>query len=138
VSSTSLTRPRSLVLVAFVLAVLIAAPVAWAVGWTNVGTAGTRFNDNGVFGVQTQSPVYSSMLRLYVSTHSPCGGNNFFMGYSYPDHTIYAQTLPFTECTAAQTPTEWDVAGGNKYAVCGEGNSEPTDPQETCQRYSTT
>jgi len=77
-------------------------------------------------------------MRLYVSVHSPCGGNNFWMQYTYPNGNSYAISSFREICTAAETPSNWGVAGGNKYAGCGELNNEPTNPASTCQRYSTT
>ena len=122
------------------MALIVGVPAAWAVGWTNVGSADVHFNDNGTNGVETDAPVYSSSIRLYVSTHPDnCGGNNFGMIYEYPTtHDPYAVSDLYEICTAAETPTEWDVSGGNKYAGCFQNNDEPTDPAETCQRYSTT
>ena len=84
------------------------------------------------------NPVYSSMMRLYVTGHSPCGGNNYWMEYLYPDGRLWDQSSLATICTAAQTPFNWNLAGGNKWAICGEDFNEPTNPASTCQRYSTT
>lgn len=126
---------------AFAAAIAVAAvlvPAAWAVGWTGVGAAGVKLNEQTNKNVITSSPVYSSEMRLYVSTHSPCGGQNFYEAYAYPDGSLYAESALEEICTAAETPTYWNVSGGNKYALCGEAVNEPTDPTSTCQRYSTT
>jgi hypothetical protein len=129
---------RALFLCAFMLTLLVVVPAAWAVGWTNVGPAGVHLNDQQFKDVVTANPVYSSQMRLYVTTHSPCGGNNFWMEYLYPDLSLYAISSFREICTAAETPSNWGTAGGNKYAACGELNNEPTNPASTCQRYSTT
>lgn len=129
---------RALFAAAFATTLLVVVPAAWAVGWTGVGSAGVHLNSQPSKDVITGSPVYSSEMRLYVSTHSNCGGQNFWMEYLYPDLSLY-QISSFREiCTAAETPSGWSVAGGNKYAACGELNNEPDDPASTCQRYSTT
>jgi len=129
---------RAIFLCTFVVTLLVAVPAAWAVGWTNVGPAGVHLNDQPFKDVVTNNPVYSSQMRLYVSTHSPCGGNNFWMEYLYPDFSLYAISSFREICTAAETPSNWGTNGGNKYAACGELNNEPTNPASTCQRYSTT
>jgi hypothetical protein len=126
-------------LVGFVAALAVAVPAAWAVGWTNVGPAGVHLYDIINHRVSTANPVYSSQMRLYVQTHSPCGGPNFHMGYVYPNGSeFYAYSTGRTICTAAETPSYWNVAGGNKFAICEESFTEPTNPPSTCQRYSTT
>jgi len=122
---------------------MIAAPAAWAVGWTVVGYAGIHLNQQIGLDVGTSSAVYSSSMRLYVTAHSPCGESetgspNFWFKYVYPSGQIYQWVGPFQICTAAQTPTYFNVAGGNKFAICGEYGPEHTDPASTCQRYSTT
>jgi hypothetical protein len=125
--------------VGFVAALAVAVPAAWAVGWTNVGPAGVHLNNIVNHRVGTANPVYSSQMRLYVQTHSPCGGPNFHMGYVYPNGSqFYAYSTGRTICTAAETPSYWNVDGGNKFAICEEVTTEPTDPPSTCQRYSTT
>lgn len=121
------------------LTVLVLAPVAWAVGWVTVGGAGVHLNDIAGMYVQTANPVYSSDMRLYVATHSPCGGPNFYMEYDYPQtYEPFAYSSLREICTAAQTPSFWNQSGGNKYAVCSEWVAEYTNPASTCQRYSTT
>ena len=124
--------------VAFVVTVLVLAPAAWAVGWVNVGPANVHLNDQFSNDVITSSPVYSSQMRLYTATHSPCGGSNYWMEYLYPDSSLYAFSGYREICTASETPSNWGVAGGNKYAACGVLFDEPSNPVSTCQRYSTT
>src|SRR5438270_12144557 len=110
---------RALFPCTFIVTLLVFVPAAWAVGWTNVGSAGIHLNDQPFKDVVTANPVYSSQMRLYVSVHSPCGGNNFWMQYTYPNGNSYAISSFREICTAAETPSNWGVAGGNKYAGCG-------------------
>ena len=133
-----LITKRRIFLVTFIATMALGVPAAWAVGWTNVGTANVHLNDVTGNDQITNSTVYSSAMRLYVSTHSPCGGNNFWMEYLYPDFSLYSISSNREICTASETPSNWSVAGGNKYDACGENNNEPTDPTSTCQRDSTT
>jgi hypothetical protein len=122
----------------FAITLLVCASAAWAVGWTNVGPAEVHLNETFELAVKTSGPVYSSQMRLYVHTHSPCGGKNFGMTYDYPDGSLYMTSSLRQICTAGETPSNWGVAGGNKIAICFELNLEPTNPASTCQRYSTT
>jgi len=123
----------------FLTGSLAMAPVALAVGWTDVGGAGIRLNERVGLEVHTANPVYSSQMRLYVTVHSPCGGDNFQFGYIYPDGgSYYALSGTYEICTAQETPAYWNVNGGNKFAQCKEIFEEPSNPTSTCQRYSTT
>jgi hypothetical protein len=132
-----LARRYALLLCTFVATALIAAPVAWAVGWTTIGFAEIQLNHQPNFAVGTSSAVYSSSMRLYVSTHS-CNSVNFWMSYHYSDGSIYARSDYLKICTAAESPAYWNVSGGNKWDHCAEAFPEPSDPYSTCQRYSTT
>jgi hypothetical protein len=123
---------------AFLATALLLAPVAWAVGWVNVGPAEIHLNQQLGLDVATSNAVYSSQMRIYVHTHSPCGGPNFWNYYLYATGGVYAVSQYREICTAAETPSYWGVAGGNKIAACAERYKEPTDPASTCQRYSTT
>jgi len=123
---------------AFLATALLLAPAAWAVGWVNVGPAEIHLNQQPGLEVVTANAVYSSQMRIYVHTHSPCGGPNFWNYYLYPGGGVYAVSQYREICTAAETPSYWGVAGGNKKAACAERYKEPTDPASTCQRYSTT
>jgi hypothetical protein len=117
---------------------LVLAPAAWAVGWVTVGYAEAHLNDIPSHQVGSSQPVYSSKMRLYVQVHFPCGGGNFYMKYLFPSGSLYAISDYREICTAAETPSNWLVNGGNKWAICGELLLEPTNPASTCQRYSTT
>jgi hypothetical protein len=110
---------RSVLVVAFAATMFVAAPVAWAVGWTNVGSADIHLNSQPSKDVITSGPVYSSDMRLYVQTHASCGGNNFWMEYLNPDLSLYSISSFREICTASETPSSWSFAGGNKYAACG-------------------
>jgi hypothetical protein len=137
-------KRRSLFLCSFAVTAMIAAPAAWAIGWTTVGYADIHMNSQPGLVVGTSQAVYSSQMRLYVQTHSPCGGTgqdggyNFYFQYRYSDGSTYLSSNPQKICTAADTPKYWNFSGGNKWDVCGEVNPEFTDPASTCQRYSTT
>jgi hypothetical protein len=122
----------------FIATVLLLAPAAWAVGWVNVGSAEIRLNQQPGLHVITANAVYSSQMRIYVHTHSPCGGFNFYNYYLYATGGVYRVSQYREICTAAETPSYWGVDGGNKKAACAENSQEPTDPASTCQRYSTT
>jgi hypothetical protein len=129
---------RAVFAATFAATLLVGVPVAWAVGWTNVGGANIHLNSQPSKDVVTTNPVYSSEMRLDVATHPDCGGQNFWMEYLYPDLSLYMISSFREICTASETPRDWSVGGGNKYAACGELNNEPDDPTSTCQRYSTT
>jgi hypothetical protein len=129
--------PRTVAAAAFAATLLVAAPVAWAVGWTTVGAAGNQLNDTGM-SVTTGGTVYSSAMRLYVTAHPDCGGENFWMQYLKPDGSVSSTSSIREICFAGESPSSWSVAGGNKYASCGELFAEPDDPTSTCQRDSTT
>jgi hypothetical protein len=131
-------RRRGWLLAAAVLTAAVVVPVAWAASWVNVGQAQIRLNEQPSKDVITDQPRYQDEMRLYVTGHSPCGGNNFWMEYLYPDLTLYDISSFREICTGAETPSVWNQNGGNKYAACGELNNEPTDPTSTCQRHSTT
>lgn len=122
----------------FIAMVLVLVPAAWAVGWVNVGPAEVHLNQQPALHVLTDNAVYSSQMRIYVHTHSPCGGPNFWNFYLYPSGGTYRVSQYCEICTAAETPSYWGVDGGNKRAACAERYQEPTDPASTCQRYSTT
>ncbi len=134
----SASSARALIAVLAAMTVLVVAPVAWAVGWVNVGPANVKLNEEPGWYVHTFSPVYSSQMRLYVATHQPCGGYNFWMEYDYPDGHLFGYSTTREICFAYETPSVWDQSGGNKYALCLEEAPEPADPVSTCQRYSTT
>lgn len=129
-------------MVSFAATVMIAAPAAWAVGWTVVGVANVRLNEMPGFRVGTSQAVYSSSMRLYVGVHSPCGSylqpQNFALEYIYGNGNLYAWSTFQEICTAAETPFVWNVDGGNKWDICYEQSGEFTNPLSTCQRYSTT
>lgn len=129
---------RAVFAATFAATLFIGVPAAWAVGWTNVGSANIHLNEQSNKDVVTSSPVYSSQMRLYVAVHPDCGGQNFWMEYLYPNLSLYMISSFREICTASETPSNWGVSGGNKYAACGELNNEPDDPTSTCQRYSTT
>jgi len=135
---TRFLRRRVWLLGAAVATAAVIVPVAWAATWVNVGSADIHLNEQPYKDVSTDAPRDQYQMRLYVTTHSPCGGNNFWMTYLYPDGTTYASSSFREICTAAETPSVWNVNSGNKYAICGELNNEPTDPGSTCQRQSTT
>jgi len=131
-------RRRGWVLASAVATAAIIVPVAWAASWVNVGPIDVHLNQQVGKSVITQQPRYQDEMRLYVTTHSPCGGPNFAMEYLYPDLSLYALSSLREICTGAETPSVWNVNGGNKYAACAEHQNEPTDPGSTCQRHSTT
>lgn len=135
---TRFLRRRGWLLVAAVVTAVVVVPVAWAASWVNVGQAQIRLNGIACKCVSTDQPRYQDEMRLYVTTHSPCAGPNFYMEYAYPDLTVYAFSSNREICDGAETPSVWNVNGGNKFAICAENFNEPTDPTSTCQRHSTT
>ena len=131
-------RRRGWLLAAAVVAAAVTAPLAWAATWVNVGQAEIHLNEIPTKDVGTQQPRDQDNMRIFVGTHSPCGGPNFWEQYLYPNGDFYAFSGLEEVCTAGETPAYFGVNGGNKYAICGEDFNEPTDPASTCQRHSTT
>jgi hypothetical protein len=120
-------------LVSFV-ALAVGVPLAWAVGWENVGPPGVLLGPAS--GVSTGSPVYSSMMRLYQTEPVPSGAPDLTEQYNYPDGSLYMRTFVHWN---SGTPVQWNVAGGNKYAICAnQSTTENAERTITCQRYSTT
>src|SRR2546421_12864655 len=93
------------------------APAAWAVGWVNVGSAEIHLNQQPGLHVITANAVYSSQMRIYVHTHSPCGGFNFYNYYLYATGGVYRVSPKPENCTPPRTPSYWDGVGGKKKAA---------------------
>jgi hypothetical protein len=112
----------------------VTVPVALAVGWENVGGASVIIPASSA--VITPSPVYSSDRRLYQTQPVPSTAPVLTEQYNYPDGTLYMRGFVYWN---DGSPVYWSVAGGNKFAACGN-QSTTSDSQRTitCQRYSTT
>jgi hypothetical protein len=126
---------RAVVFTSALVATLAATvPVAWAVGWENVGPAQILLGPAS--GISTTSPVYSSDRRLYQTQPVPSTAPVLSQQYNYPDKSLYARGFVYWN---DGSPVYWSVAGGNKYAICSN-QSTTSDAQRTitCQRYSTT
>lgn len=112
----------------------VGVPVALAVGWTTIGPPEVLLGPSS--GVSTSNPAYSSMRRLYQTEPVPSSAPALTQQYNYPSGALYMRSFVYWY---SGTPVNWNVDGGNKYAICGN-QSTTSNAQRTitCQRYSTT
>jgi hypothetical protein len=123
--------------VALVVSLAVGVPSAFAVGW--VGYVSDYDIPPGTWLGAAGHTVYSAQQRMY--------NNQSQLGMSDPDlQLVYSYDISLNNIYAASggigwgssNPYVWEVAGGNKYAWCGNPSGDYAGRAASCQYYSTT